>query len=524
MRISGSILLSTVSNFLDYFKLEAGKPLDVVRTPLDLPSMVGDVHRIIEAMMANDGDVQLLEPDLSQSPGAVLGDPSRLCGILLNIYMNAAKFTKRGSIGLKVHAVSQEYRPLPSRANSSWREGRQAQQNGVGLAADRRHDSAESLQPASPDASSAPSNTAMGTRMRVQDEGDGWMGTVSEPPCRMSNKNEHSAGSATTVSARENKNLQWIAFEVHDTGVGVPPRSMYALFKDFVQGDVADMENEKPRTRSGTGLGLAICSRQVAVLGGCIGALSKPGCGSVFWFKIPLAVAVEEVTGTSEPSRECKTPMRAEDLKNCKDDADAASGLEKRASKDREGVVPMARLSPSGKPMQRSGSRGQLDSCLGRQWQAGTPMATPSEDDTEPEKTNLLLSGVRVLLVEDNMINRKVASRVLQSLGAVCDTATNGQEAVDAVNAALSAGGLRWDIVLMDMCMPVLGGVQATAAIRKMGCTLPIVAMTANALEKDREECLNAGMDGFLSKPVLREQLAGCIQDTLQLKINDTTE
>ena len=102
IRVSGSILLSTVSNFLDFFKMEAGKQLDVVRTEVELQELVSDVHCIIEAMIGRSSDVMLLKPKLVDCPSFLLGDPDRLRGILLNLYTNAAKFTRRGSISLSV--------------------------------------------------------------------------------------------------------------------------------------------------------------------------------------------------------------------------------------------------------------------------------------------------------------------------------------------------------------------------------------------------------------------------------------
>jgi signal transduction histidine kinase len=116
IRVSGSILLSTVSNFLDFFKIEAGKQLDIVRTPLDLRDLVTDVHCIIEAMVGRERGVVLLPPDFDGAPATVLGDPSRICGILLNLYTNAAKYTKRGSIGLRIRMVRANYRPDPADA------------------------------------------------------------------------------------------------------------------------------------------------------------------------------------------------------------------------------------------------------------------------------------------------------------------------------------------------------------------------------------------------------------------------
>lgn len=123
------------------------------------------------------------------------------------------------------------------------------------------------------------------------------------------------------------------------------------------------------------------------------------------------------------------------------------------------------------------------------------------------------LLGKRVLLAEDNLINQTVARKMLSSLGMQVGVAFNGLEALNAVEqagqaAASGAPGKMFALVLMDMAMPVMGGVEATKAIRAAGHNLPIVAMTANASDSDRDECASAGMDGFLSKPVLRDQLA----------------
>lgn len=95
IRVSGSILLSTVSNFLDFFKMEAGKQLDIVRTQVDLAGLVSDVHCIIEAMIGRSDEVRLREPDLEGVAATVMCDPDRLRGVLLNLYTNAAKFTKQ---------------------------------------------------------------------------------------------------------------------------------------------------------------------------------------------------------------------------------------------------------------------------------------------------------------------------------------------------------------------------------------------------------------------------------------------
>jgi CheY-like chemotaxis protein len=145
------------------------------------------------------------------------------------------------------------------------------------------------------------------------------------------------------------------------------------------------------------------------------------------------------------------------------------------------------------------------------------------------------LLGARVLLAEDNLINQTVARKMLSSIGMQVEVAANGVEAVAAVRrtrppppAAAAASGenssssssqpppVPFSIVLMDMAMPVMGGVDATRLLREEGFNLPIVAMTANASDKDRDECAAAGMNGFLSKPVLRDQLARAVLAAVQ--------
>jgi CheY-like chemotaxis protein len=154
-----------------------------------------------------------------------------------------------------------------------------------------------------------------------------------------------------------------------------------------------------------------------------------------------------------------------------------------------------------------------------------------SRSAKQPLDTSRLV-GLSVLLAEDNAINQLVAKKMLAGLGMKVVVAANGQEAVaaiesgaaaaaaageggeppgDAAAAAAAARGTGYAVVLMDLLMPVMDGLEATTAIRAAGYTVPIVAMTANAGDKDRAECAAAGMDGFLPKPVLRDQLAGAI-------------
>jgi CheY-like chemotaxis protein len=127
------------------------------------------------------------------------------------------------------------------------------------------------------------------------------------------------------------------------------------------------------------------------------------------------------------------------------------------------------------------------------------------------------LKGLRVLLAEDNLINQTVAKKMLSSLSIQCVVESNGAEAIRAVQDAAQRGE-QFDVVLMDMAMPVMGGVEATQRLRAEGHMLPIIAMTANASDRDQDECREAGMDGFLSKPVLKDQLGEAISTVLRAR------
>jgi CheY-like chemotaxis protein len=142
------------------------------------------------------------------------------------------------------------------------------------------------------------------------------------------------------------------------------------------------------------------------------------------------------------------------------------------------------------------------------------------DDDAGADRLLLGIQGVRVLLAEDNLINQMVAKKTLASLGASATVVSNGAEAVAAVmraagDAEASPAACPFDVVLMDMAMPIMDGVSATSEIRRQGCNVPIVAMTANISDRDQDLCRTAGMDGFLSKPILKARLGRAIKQVL---------
>jgi len=273
-------------------------------------------------------------------------------------------------------------------------------------------------------------------------------------------------------------------FEVEDSGIGIGAAEQARLFSAFVQAD-----SSTTRRYGGSGLGLAIAKRLVELMHGQIGLHSEVGRGTLFWFEMPLQKLDAEAP-----------PVRQSDLH----DAIATSPRP-------QPPTPAVAAPPAAKPPATS---------------APTSAATAMPRMTTPWSATQDVPpgfGGRVLVVEDNPVNQQVAAAMLESLGVAYALADNGRIALDRVRQE------RFDLILMDCQMPEMDGFEATALIRARQCEgllpgkLPIVALTANAVEGDRERCLAAGMDDYLSKPFTRERLATALGRWLPL-IEDLVE
>jgi PAS domain S-box-containing protein len=359
-------------------------------------------------------------------------------------------------------------------------------------------------------------------------------------------------------------------FSVSDTGIGIPEEMLGPVFEKFTQAD-----SSTTRRYGGTGLGLAICRQLVELMGGKLGVESFPGRGSTFWFDVTLPVD-PEAAGSHAP-----VPAGLSGARLLVVDDNATNreilrrqlhawGLDSAEAEDGPSALTALRVAArSGRPfavalvdMQMPGMDGEalarvlrddpdlsatpvvlmtslasapragssveagiaaslpkpvapssLQEVLSRLL-AGVPAATAegSRTDTLPPA---LPAGTRILLVEDNVTNQLVAMRVLQKMGCHVDVAGNGVEAI----AALEVAG--YDVVLMDVQMPVMDGLEATRALRAADSRavdphVPIVAMTAHALQGDRERFLAAGMDGYVSKPVKPVELAEVVRRHLR--------
>jgi CheY-like chemotaxis protein len=353
-----------------------------------------------------------------------------------------------------------------------------------------------------------------------------------------------------------------VRLEVRDTGVGVPSDRLDRLFKSFSQVDASTT-----RKYGGTGLGLVICKQLAERMGGEVGVKSEAGVGSAFWCEVPLANAPPDEAQLDDrpavpvrvlvvlPQRTTRTALQAslEHLGTCVDavsgPADALqllaraaharmaysacfvdtdvlqageSGLSRALEAARIKIVSVGVMggrrrtdatAADAANLNRPVRLGQLRHCL----------ATPADDAAAKQasaatqaKAVTPTTGGRVLIVEDNIVNQRIAVRMVEQLGFEVDLAVNGVEAIEATARR------EYTAVLMDGEMPELDGFAATRLIRERererhdGRRVPIVAMTASAMAGDREQCVEAGMDEYVTKPITIERLRDVLLKTIQ--------
>ena len=461
IRKSGEHLLGVINNILDFSKIEAGK-LQLEPAPFDVRTSIEDALELV-AVQAMEHDLELAYEIEEGVPEAVLADAGRLRQILANLLSNAVKFTSAGEVVVRVTA---------------------------------------------------------------QSLGDG---------------------------------LHEIAFGVRDTGIGLAPGAAAHLFAPFTQVDVSTT-----RLYGGTGLGLAISRRLCELMGGRIGVVSEAGSGSTFTFSIQapeatlppprselvpqlegLRVLVVDDNATNRrilsllagkwgmAARQTGSPAEALGWVEAGESFDLAlldyqmpgmDGVELaealRLLREREdmrlvlltsmglgqeirtsGVDFAATLT---KPLKQSQLYDTLVRVMADQPAPPTGGPSPMFDPRMASRHPL-----KILLAEDNQINLKLTLHLLGKFGYRADVAGNGLEAVAAVERQ------HYDVVLMDVQMPVMDGCEATRQIRHRWPAVPrVVALTANAMDGDREACLSAGMDDYLGKPISPEALAAALRRT----------
>jgi two-component system, sensor histidine kinase and response regulator len=351
-----------------------------------------------------------------------------------------------------------------------------------------------------------------------------------------------------------------IRFEVRDTGIGIEPARIERMFEAFSQAEASTT-----RRFGGTGLGLAISRELVELMGGTIGATSEPGEGSVFWFEIPFKKAQTDVglpgslddlkglrvlvaDGNSTNRRVFEAYIESWGMRTAAaaDATDALARLYRAASSDdpfdivlldyalpgANGIelaqeiaaAPALRRTrtillmapgqispedPSGAIKQRLSKplrQSRLLDAISAVVSLPRPAFEPSVGATNGAAADASPSGHRILVAEDQSVNWKLVDRLLQKRGHQTENAGDGASALEKLESG------HFDLVLMDCQMPVLDGYEATRELRRREAAenrghIPVLAMTASAMEGDRERCVAAGMDDYLAKPITAEAL-----------------
>lgn len=474
MRVSSDQLLGVINDILDFSKIESGK-LELEDEPLNLRTTIEEACDMASSR-AREKNLPLLIDIASGVPEWVRGDVTRLRQVLLNFINNAIKFTELGEITVSVQ-VQQEF------------------------------------------------------------------------------------------SANQNALLE---FRVKDTGIGIVQDRQAALFESFTQVDASTA-----RRYGGTGLGLAICKRLADVMGGTVGVESAPGVGSTFWFTARLgysdAMEMSEsssfhmvslsglrallIDSTALNLRVLNKQVahwgmqavlfeRAQPALEWLADHRVDVVLTEMHMPDMDGYVlahnlrqvqPDARIVLLTSGTAPTGAWATLfDAVLLKPYRptqlfdvlVGTRANDLAARAPQPQQRMLSSTQQRVLVADDNPINLKVAMAMLTKLGYQGATAANGQEAIDMVAQSLTEknGEHSFAAILMDANMPVVDGYAAARQLLAQygSATPPIIALTASVLEEDRQRCLNAGMQGFLPKPLRIDELSSVLL-SLIVSTPDTT-
>jgi PAS domain S-box-containing protein len=460
---SSQSLLGLINDILDFSKIEAGK-LSIDRIDFDLHQMLGDLVDTL-AMRAQEKNIELVFSLSKNVPRWIKADPSRIKQILNNLLSNAIKFTNQGEVVLDITASSEEQ----------------------------------------------------------------------------------------------------LVFEVKDSGIGIPPEKQNSLFSKFIQVDASTT-----RQFGGTGLGLAICKQLCDMMGGEIGLRSVWQQGSTFWFTVQPYVSRHESHDTLIAAKSVihnasvlvvdynqinrhsiatllddnhlkveqasNAPQAIKILRNSaknkapieialiNSDLPGISGVElckAIRSDDSHNDTRIILMTPQNwfeKTAEKRLSR--ISSYISKPIkpdelieQLAAATSNTEATSTHHDKKSLTLRNIideepNILLVEDNYVNQQVVTEMLKTIGCHCSVAENGQVAMKL----LESSPKKFDLILMDCQMPIMDGYQASRIIRssqhpKYDANIPIIALTANAMKGDEESCLNAGMNGYLSKPIVSKKL-----------------
>lgn len=421
------------------------------------------------ALQQNGTDTQgiaLGPPGMGQLKDVYLrGDQHRILQVIINLVSNSLKFTPAGgTVQLRIRCIG-EIEQDEEDDNSKKSLSRSTSRQNQG----RRRANSSSQQ-------SAISVTG-GTALAIN--------PLDPKPVNRIRVRERS-----TSPAPVSKRPYMFEFEVEDTGRGIPKHMQEKIFEPFVQGD-----SGLSKQYGGTGLGLSICSQLARMMGGDITITSTEGVGSMFTVRIPLDYIKDRT-----PSRSSSPPPRA-----ANSGAVGENGYHNSYSETTEPEMSeksTADINVTSPMMEANQAR-----LVGLSAPFFVSNKLDSEQGQKREAGNSDWQRLRVLVADDNTTNVEVVSRMLK-LEKVYDVtvAKDGQEAYELVKQNMGQEG-QFDLIFMDVQMPNVDGLQSTRLIRKMGYVAPIVALTAFSEESNVKECMESGMNEFLSKPIRRPAL-----------------
>ncbi|KAL7920653.1 hypothetical protein ACQKWADRAFT_156422 [Trichoderma austrokoningii] len=410
----------------------------------------------------------------------VWGDQHRILQVMINLVNNSLKFTPAGG---KVHLRIRCIAEIEQTNNNDSRTSSLSKSGSTRVGRSRHRGSTGSTRSANSRNTNTSSTVKGGTALSINP-----MDPKATPHVQIRER--------SPTPPPPNAKPYIFEFEVEDTGPGIPEHMQDKIFEPFVQGDLG-----LNRKFGGTGLGLSICSQLAKLMGGSIALKSTVGVGSTFTMQIPLKYVKDRPPST------------------------ASSSTNSRPTSVRSSAAPdghRSSLNGSASPLQEPKSKSTpalIENKLPRLVGLSAPFfaakpASPSKDDKiataviDKAMANKTGKGkLRVLVADDNATNVEVVSRMLK-LEEVYDVsiAKDGQEAFELVKASMEKNQ-RFDVIFMDIQMPNVDGLQSTRLIRKMGYVAPIVALTAFSEESNVKECIESGMDEFLSKPIRRPAL-----------------
>lgn len=516
IRTSGEALIVIINDILDFSKIEAGK-LTLEQKPFQLQNCVEESLELL-ASKASEKGLEIAYLVNAGVPRIVVGDVVRLRQILTNLVSNAVKFTETGEVTVVVNARRLGSQPTPSMVS-------------VGTSAE----------------------PASGRRSPQS--------TFSDTDCT------EDLAERSLLTAR-----YAIQFAVRDTGIGIPSDRLNQLFQPFNQ-----IDSSISRIYGGTGLGLVISQRLSEMMGGRIWVDSELGQGSTFYCSVVVNAAEEAIAAfpqviqpglagkwvliidanfVSQQNLVLQTrtwgmmPSVARSLQEAEqwltdphyrfdivivnsalwtaEEACPVRHFRDISHNNALPVILLAHLNQAiaakqhplddgvyylSKPVRQSQLRDALITSLGTIYHSSPTTAIFMENSSHPSIFSP--TELRVLIAEDNIVNQKVILQLLKRLGHNADVANDGVEVLDCLKQH------PYDVVLMDVQMPNMNGIEATREIRRQIPTTQqpyVIALTANATQGDRETCLQAGMDNYLSKPIRMDALSALLQQCQNLR------